>query len=127
MTPKDLRWIGNWWLGVLVGSIICFLSSVFILGFPKNIKRQEGKRELKNQVEYLSAKEKLAQLPAALKRLLTNWTFITNSMGQNCVLMYAEGLAPFIAKILILRFGVAVEKVGNALTLCAVPPLISMY
>ena len=69
----------------------------------------------------------MVKLPAALKRLLTNWAFITNAMAQNCVLMHAQGIAPFVAKILILRFGVAVEKIGNAMALSAFPPMVGMY
>ena len=74
----------------------------------------------------MSAKEKLSDLWCALKEVMTNWTFVFNSLGVNATLMYAEGLAPFIAKILILQYGVEPQKVGNALTIAAAPPLIGM-
>ena len=126
MSPKDARWIGNWWVGILAASVLTFLSAFFILGFPEDIKCQKEKGQSYHQTT-LTPQEKMAKLPSSLKRLLTNWTFVFNSMAQNCTLLYGEGLSPFVAKILILRFGVAPEKVGNAMTLSVVPPMIGRY
>ena len=138
MTPSDPRWIGNWWIGILGASGICLLSATFICGFPPVIPSQKDQRKdylinpekekhvpsAKNLKEDL--KYKFSEFPAILKDLLTNWSFLFNCMAVNCTLMYIEGLSPFIAKVLILQYGVKAEKVGSALTISALPPMISM-
>ena len=127
MTPKDPRWIGNWWVGFLASAGVSVLSALFLLGFPRIVAGGKYRPEKELQaVDNMSAKEKLGELWSALKEVLTNWTFVFNSLGVNATLMYAEGLAPFIAKILILQYGVEPQKVGNALTIAAAPPLIGM-
>ena len=138
MTPLDPRWIGNWWVGLLGSSGVCLLSAIFISGFPRVIPSQRdpcnnhlGKLETSKPTTSKSnfkedLKDKFREFPAVLKYLLTNWSFVFNCLAINTTLMYAEGLAPFIAKVLILQYGVEPEKVGNALTISALPPMISM-
>ena len=137
MNPSDPRWIGNWWVGILGASGLSFVFSIFIMGFPRNIPCQRDIRE--NNLESANVKEKKAQelnfkniqnklseLPKILKDLLTNWTFVFNCMAINCVLMYSNGLSPFYAKVIMLHYGVEPEKIGNAMALAAVLPVIGM-
>ena len=138
MTPVDPRWIANWWVGLLGGSGACLLSAIFITGFPRIVKSQKDQCEKyfgnleKPKQTYLeldfkkNLKDKFHEFLAILKDLLTNWSFVFNCMAVNTSLMYSEGIAPFIAKVLILQYGVQPEKVGNALTLSALPTMISM-
>ena len=114
----DPRWISSWWLGFLGPAGLCLLVGLITLGLPKHIKSQLSDNELaeiqKNDQndQEKSLKEKLIEIPRILKELLTNWTFVFNCLAFNTSLMFAEGLAPFIAKILILRFGVEPTDVG---------------
>ena len=137
LTPKDPRWIGNWWVGFLGAAGVTILSALFLLGFPNPIaggkfrpghdhKSSTVTGDQMSTMDDLTGKEKLRDLWCAVKELLTNWTFVLNCMAINCTLLYAEGLAPFIAKILILQYGVEPQKVGEALTVSAAPPLLSM-
>lgn len=126
MKPDDPRWIGCWWIAFIGAAILCFLTAIFLLCFPasriKSAKGHQTKQPI--QPTDLSVKEKFSDFPAALKETLTNWPFIFNTMAVNSTLMIAEGMVPFVAKILIIRFGVAIDKVGLALTVAAIPPLV---
>jgi hypothetical protein len=103
---------------------------VITLGMPEHIKSQLNDTELDEvkQIDYRdqkkTLKEKMSEIPKILGELLTNWTYVFNSLAFNSTLMIAEGLAPFIAKILILRFGVEVQEVGKTLNIAIVPPLV---
>ncbi|XP_078090729.1 solute carrier organic anion transporter family member 1C1-like [Mustelus asterias] len=45
ITPKDTRWVGAWWLGVLLAGVISILAAIPICLFPKTMPREgEGKR-----------------------------------------------------------------------------------
>lgn len=106
------------------------MLGVITLGLPEHIRSQLNDTELEDikQIDDkhrdMTLKEKLIELPKILGELLTNWTFVFNSLAFNSTLMFGEGLAPFIAKILILRFGVEPQDVGKALNIALVPPLI---
>ena len=103
------------------------------LGLPEHIRSQLNDTELEDikQIDdkhsEMTLKEKLIELPKILGELLTNWTFVFNSLAFNSTLMFAEGLAPFIAKILVLRFGVDPQDVGKALNVAIVPPVIGKF
>ncbi len=104
-----------------------------MLGMPEHIKSQLDDTELaaikqlddNNQNKTL--KEKFGEIPKILGELLTNWSFVFNSLAFNSTLMFAEGLAPFIAKILILRYGVPAQDVGKTLNIAVVPPLVGKF
>lgn len=40
LTVNDPRWIGNWWIGNVIGIIMAILLSVWMLGFPRKIGRK---------------------------------------------------------------------------------------
>ena len=138
MTPLDPRWIGNWWVGILGAAGICLLSAIFISGFPRIIPSQrdpcnyslqnlEASKHKTSESDFKEGfKNKFSEFPGTLKDLLTNWSFVLNCMAVNTTLMYAEGIAPFLAKILILQYGVEPQKVGNALTISVLPAMMSM-
>ena len=50
-----------------------------------------------------------------LKDLLTNWTFLFNTLGLTATLLYVGALMPFYPKILVLKFGLVPEKIGYIL------------
>ena len=39
LTASDPRWIGNWWIGNVIGIIMAILLSFWMLGFPRKIDR----------------------------------------------------------------------------------------
>ena len=46
MTASDPRWIGNWWIGNVIGIIVAILLSVWMLGFPRTIAKKYSRNSL---------------------------------------------------------------------------------
>ena len=42
LTASDPRWIGNWWIGNVIGVIMAIFLAVWMLGFPRRIPRKYG-------------------------------------------------------------------------------------
>lgn len=106
---------------------------ILTLGMPENVSSQlddaeiEEIKKIADKERDLTLKEKMLKMPKILGELFTNWTFVFNSLAFNSTVMFAEGIAPFIAKILILRFGVEVKDVGKVLNVSIVPPLVRKF
>ena len=44
LNPNDVRWIGAWWLGYVLGASILVVSAFGLLGFPRELP---GTREMR--------------------------------------------------------------------------------
>lgn len=42
LTPKDLRWVGAWWLGFLVASCLIFIAALPYFFFPRSMPKEVG-------------------------------------------------------------------------------------
>ena len=71
-------------------------------------------------------KPTLKTLLPDLKDVLTNWTFLFNTLGLTATLFYVGALVPFIPKVLLLKFGVTPEKVGYVLGATLTPAMAGM-
>nr|XP_014345634.1 PREDICTED: solute carrier organic anion transporter family member 1C1-like isoform X3 [Latimeria chalumnae] len=46
ITPKDSRWVGAWWLGFLIASVVTLIAAIPFWFIPKSLaKQEEGKKE----------------------------------------------------------------------------------
>ncbi|XP_072327863.1 solute carrier organic anion transporter family member 1C1-like [Scyliorhinus torazame] len=46
ITPKDTRWVGAWWLGVLLAGVISILAAIPIFFFPKSMPVEGGGKRI---------------------------------------------------------------------------------
>ncbi|XP_028411530.1 solute carrier organic anion transporter family member 4A1-like isoform X2 [Dendronephthya gigantea] len=120
LTSRDPRWIGAWWLGFVIFGIVIFVFSLLILGFPRELPGAKKKREehiKKGNIRRtkIDRKPSLRIIIPELKDLLTNWTFLFNTLGLTATLLYVGALMPFIPKILMLKFGLLPEQIGYIL------------
>jgi len=46
LDTQDVRWIGAWWLGYVIGASITVVSSFCLLGFPHELP---GSREMREK------------------------------------------------------------------------------
>ncbi|XP_071946111.1 solute carrier organic anion transporter family member 2A1-like [Antedon mediterranea] len=126
ISPTDPRWIGAWWLGFVIASIVIILFSIPLLFFPRKLnkyeltccggsskeKPEEGAFSMadiyKNDI--ISHKKNgilanLRELLLAIKRLLLNPTLIILNLSISCELAVVGGFAFFMAKYVENQFG----------------------
>ena len=75
-------------------------------------------RKVKN-----SEKPSLRKILPELKELLTNWTFLFNSLGVGIIFIYAGALLSFYPKILQLKFGLRPDETGYYLGVLLSPSM----
>jgi hypothetical protein len=128
LTARDPRWIGAWWLGFVILGIFIFIFSIMILGFPREFPGSREMREehiKKGNIRKVknSVKPTLKMILPELKDLLTNWTFLFNTLGLTATLLYVGGLISFYPKILFLKFGILPQKIGYVLGAVMTPSM----
>ena len=47
LTSSDPRWIGNWWIGNVIGVIASIILAFWMAGFPKKIPKKNVKLPLR--------------------------------------------------------------------------------
>lgn len=130
MIPEDPRWISAWWIAFLGPAVACFLVGLLTLALPQHIRSDLNDNELKEIAKVddgmrdMTLKEKMEKIPKIVWELLKNPTYVFNVLAFNSALLFGEGLAPFIGKIMLLRFGVDIKDLGKILNIAVVPPLI---
>lgn len=86
LNPADPRWIGNWWIGSLVGAFVAFLLAFVIMGFPRQLPRIKAQREeaIKNK-DILANDQKISgnvkDIIPATKRLICNPVYVFQTLG----------------------------------------------
>lgn len=86
LTPMDPRWIGNWWIGSLVGAFVIFPMSLVIIGFPRQLPHVRAQREKAIMNNEIPARDqdirgKVKDIIPATKRLLSNPVYVFQSLG----------------------------------------------
>ncbi|KAK3749556.1 hypothetical protein QZH41_019697 [Actinostola sp. cb2023] len=125
LNPKDVRWIGAWWLGYIIGASILVVSAFGLLGFPRELP---GTREMRAKAmeagEIPKHKEELQGnikgIIPATKDLLTNKTYIFNTLAVSAG-FFGGGIANFLSKVLADKFNVSTVMSGVALGAILVP------
>ena len=87
------------------------LLAVLILGFPRELPGSKEKRDQAIKEGYLPKKDlklrrKLKDILPATVQLITNPTYLFNTLALTASSLFGGGLGPFIAKFAQLNFGV---------------------
>ena len=129
LTEKDPRWIGAWWLGFVSISGLFFISGGLLLLFPKEMKsgRQKRLQALKkgelpssdNSIQYTIKGYIMASIKICFNKVL-----MLAIAAVTIKMVYIIGLASFLIKILVVKFGVPSYKASMILGVRMIPTMI---
>lgn len=110
--------MGAWWLGfVTLSGIFVFVGAMFAL-FPRQIRNGKEKRDKAIERGELPAPDKKMEFTIkgyllGCLNLCRNKVFILGSFGLTVKTIYAVGMAGFILKIIVIKFGISQVKAGT--------------
>lgn len=116
LEPKDLRWVGAWWLGFLVASILLFLTSLPYLFFPREMPKENGEEDVASRTDTKQQQQQtdpmrkpsllqfLKSFPRIALRTLRSPIYLLVVLGQVNLAALLSGLATFMAKFIEKQF-----------------------
>ncbi|BES92086.1 Solute carrier organic anion transporter [Nesidiocoris tenuis] len=110
ITPTDPRWVGAWWLGLVLISSLLMLTSLAMFSFPKRLStaRQHTGAAVRTPTAIVSKKRKknpsLRDFPKAIKRLLSNDILMCRTASSVLHILPIAGLYTFLPKYLESQF-----------------------
>ncbi|XP_046892871.1 solute carrier organic anion transporter family member 2A1-like isoform X2 [Hypomesus transpacificus] len=107
LSPSDPRWVGAWWMGLLVSSACLALASLPYFFFPRSLSvvSQETGAETNilnedSKKHEISLLDFLKMFPRLFVRLLLSPLFLLLVLAQCCFSSVMAGLATFLNKFL---------------------------
>lgn len=105
ITPTDPRWVGAWWLGLVMISTLLMLASLAMFSFPKRLSTCRPIAPLKKNTRETARKNpSLRDFPKAVKRLLKNDILMFRTASSVLHILPIAGLYTFLPKYLESQF-----------------------
>uniref|UniRef100_H3DMV0 Solute carrier organic anion transporter family member n=1 Tax=Tetraodon nigroviridis TaxID=99883 RepID=H3DMV0_TETNG len=108
----DPRWVGAWWMGLLITTGFLILTSVPYFFFPRSMPSKHGVRQTQavrrksdTRRPERSVQAHLKRFPRMLLHLLLNPLFLLLVLAQCCFSSVIAGLSTFLNKFLEQQFG----------------------
>lgn len=110
LTPNDNSWVGAWWLGYVLGGMVCLIAAFPLLGFPDqlpNIDTLKAAKKLeKDSVPDDERPRTLNEFLPALKSILKNKVFLFVTVGVAAEALNFTGAA-FFPKLIESQYNVS--------------------
>nr|XP_057928377.1 solute carrier organic anion transporter family member 2A1 [Doryrhamphus excisus] len=106
LRPGDPRWVGAWWMGLLITSTCLALTSIPYFFFPRRIPSGEHMLGSGSNVNgnckkpHVSLSDFLKMFPRMFFHLLLSPLFLTLVLAQCCFSSVIAGLSTFLKKFL---------------------------
>ncbi|XP_056132307.1 solute carrier organic anion transporter family member 2A1 [Lampris incognitus] len=106
LSPSDPRWVGAWWMGLLISSGSLALTSIPYFFFPQrmpmngDVRGTESDMKEESKKPDLSFLEFLKMFPKLFVQLLLSPLFLLLVLAQCCFSSVMAGLATFLNKFL---------------------------
>ncbi|XP_071956000.1 solute carrier organic anion transporter family member 4A1-like [Antedon mediterranea] len=129
--PGDPAWVGAWWIGFLLGGVLAFLAALPLSGFPRELPTTEKIRAEKVSEAHADSKEEettregfgssAKDFPKAIKYLVTNPTFMFNTIAACSEGLVLSGFATFMPKFVENQFVQTAGRAAALVGIAAVP------
>lgn len=116
LTSKDSRWIGAWWLPFAIAAVLCTLSTIPILGYPRDLpgaaeirkartsEAHDGKIDDSNSVARMARIESCGEFKQVFRGVCTNPTYVCLTLFVCSVSVVVAGFTAFGPKSLEVNF-----------------------
>lgn len=108
ITPTDPRWVGAWWLGLVLVSAMLMLASIVMFAFPKQLNSGRPPQRLNRSHD--AKNPSLRDFPKAVKRLLKNDILMFRTASSVLHILPIAGLYTFLPKYLESQFRLAAHS-----------------
>ncbi|XP_038672545.1 solute carrier organic anion transporter family member 2A1-like isoform X1 [Scyliorhinus canicula] len=131
LKPSDPRWIGAWWLGLLISSSILAIISVPYFFFPRKItpeKKSGSESDMLSETEEqkmqeMTIREFIKMFPKMIIRLLLNPLFIIIVLAQCSFSSVLAGISTYLNKFLETQYSTTISYANLLIGSITLPAL----